>query len=238
VVAITFGVLRNKIGLRARNPRLLTEVLHVPAETRAGVLLFANDPALEELWQHRRRWVARFELLDPAFVVAPDFSVWAGDHALAARYNLVRSVRFIELLQDHGIPTVPHFYWSTPKDLEDVAVWIADNRPEIIAIDMQCMVRPTIAFLRELAWLRTNLSEPPKLLVAGLDAGLGVESIASVWPTISITRNYVPEAAKHVDRRDLLDGRSVRERSDDPPSILLERRLARAESKVRLQQPR
>ena len=233
VVAVTFGVLKNRIGLRPRSPRLLTDILHVPPATRAGVLLFANDRTLEDLWRHRREWADRLALLRPAFVVAPDFSLWAGDHALATRYNLVRSVRFIELLQDRGLPTIPHLYWSTPRDLEDIAAWIAANAPETIAIDMQCMARPTNEFLLELEWLRDRVSRPPALLVAGIDAGSNMDSILNVWPTVSMTRNYVPEVAKHVDLRDLADGRSVRERSDDPPPVLLKRRLARAEASAR-----
>lgn len=233
VVAVTFGVLRNKIGRTQRSPRRLNDILHVPPATRAGVLLFANDPTLEDLWRDRRAWVDRLALLEPAFVVAPDFSVWAGDHALASRYNLVRSVRFIELLQDRGLASVPHFYWSTRLDLEAVAAWIAANAPEAIAIDMQCMPRPTDAFLSELEWLLDQLPQPPDLLVAGIDAGANMDRIRRVWPAVSMTRNYVPEVAKHVDLRDLADGRSVRERSDDPPPVLLERRLARAEARAR-----
>lgn len=233
VVAVTFGVLKNKIGLKPRSPRLLNDILHVPPTTRAGVLLFANDSTLEDLWRDRRAWVDRLALLLPAFVVAPDFSVWADDHALATRYNLVRSVRFIELLQDRGLPTIPHFYWSTPRDLEAIAAWIDANAPEAIAIDMQCMPRPPIDFLLELEWLRDHVSRPPTLLVAGIDAGSNMDTIRGVWPTVSMTRNYVPEIAKHVDLRDLADGRSVRERSDDPPPVLLERRLARAEASAR-----
>ena len=92
------------------------------------------------------------------------------------------------------------------------------------------MPGPSAAFLLELEWLRQRLTCPPDLLVAGLDAGRGLRSIASVWPTVSVTRNYVPEVAKHVDRIDLAGGVSVRGQSDDPPAVLLERRIARAEA--------
>jgi Domain of unknown function (DUF4417) len=204
-------------------------VLHLPRETRAGVLLFANDRLLEGLWRNRREWAKRLAQLDPAFVVTPDFSLWAGDHALGTRYNLVRSVRFIELLQDRGLATIPHFYWSTPQDLADIAAWIDANQPEAVAIDMQCMPTPSEAFQDDLAWLREQLPKPPTLLVAGIDAGPRLDKLKAIWPELSMTRNYVPEIAKHVELRDLEDGTRVRERSDDAPSILLERRLERAE---------
>jgi Domain of unknown function (DUF4417) len=228
-VAIAFGQLIAKIGLRARKRRRLTDILHLPQGTRVGVLLFANDPLLEGLWRNRREWATRLAQLEPAFVVAPDFSLWAGDHALGTRYNLVRSVRFIELLQDRGLATIPHFYWSTPRDIGDIAAWIDANRPEAVAIDMQCMPTPTEAFLAELAWLREQLPKPPTLLVAGIDAGPRLKKLVAIWPELSMTRNFVPEVAKHVELRERGDGTWVRERSDDAPSILLERRLERAE---------
>lgn len=65
VVAITFGVLKNKIGLTPRSPRVLTEILHIPPAVRAGVLLFANDPTLEHLWRNRLAWADRIALLQP-----------------------------------------------------------------------------------------------------------------------------------------------------------------------------
>jgi len=161
--------------------------------------------------------------------VTPDFSLWAGDHALATRYNLVRSVRFIELLQDQGLATIPHFYWATPRDLADIASWIDANQPEAIAIDMQCMPTPSETFQAELAWLREQLRNAPTLLVSGIDAGPRLKKLAAIWPHMSMTRNYVPEIAKHVDLRERSDRTWVRERSDDAPSMLLERRLKRAE---------
>ena len=228
-VAIAFGQLKGKVGLRARKPRLLTEMLHLPSWSRVGVMLFANDHILEELWRDRREWAQRLAQLGLAFVVAPDFSVWAGDQALATRYNLVRSVRFVELLQDRGIPTVPHFYWSTARDLEEIAAWIDANLPEAIAIDLQCMPSVGEEFCGQLLWLREQLPKPPRLLVAGIDAGRRADRLAAIWPELSVTRNYVPEVAKHIDLRDRADGTQVRDRSDDPPPVLLERRLARAE---------
>ena len=232
-VAVTFGVLRNKVGPRSRRSRPLTEVLNVPASTAAGVLLFANDIDLEDLWTRRREWAARLAELEPAFVVLPDFSLWAGDHALATRYNLVRSVRFVDLLQNRGLAVVPHFYWATYRDMSDIASWIDTNRPEVIATDMQCQPRPGRSFLLELAWLRQNVAHTPRLLVAGMDAGRGLERVRSVWPHVTVTRNYVPEVATHVDVSDGPGGRPIRGSSDDPPAVLLARRFARVEDAMR-----
>lgn len=232
-VAVTFGVLRNKVGLQSRRRRPLTDVLKVPASTAAGVLLFANDIDLEDLWTRRRPWANRLAELEPAFVVLPDFSLWAGDHALTTRYNLVRSLRFVDLLQDRGITVIPHFYWATARDMTDIASWIDTNLPEAIAIDMQCKPRPDRAFLLELAWLRQNVVCPPRLLVAGMDAGRGLERVRSVWANLTVTRNFVPEVAKHVDVWDGPSGRSIRGSSDDPPAVLLARRFTRLEAAMR-----
>jgi len=103
------------------------------------------------------------------------------------------------------------------------------NQPEAVAIDMQCMPTPGEAFQAELAWLREQLSKAPTLLVAGIDAGPRLKNLAAIWPELSMTRNFVPEIAKHVELREREDGTRVRERSDDAPNVLLERRLERAE---------
>jgi len=232
-VAVTLAVLRNKVGLRSRRRRPLTGVLNIPASTAAGILLFANDIALEDLWTHRGPWAGRLAELEPAFVVLPDFSLWAGDHALATRYNLVRSLRFVDLLQDRGLAVIPHFYWATAPDLVDIASWIDTNQPEIIAIDLQCKPRPDRSFLLELAWLRQHLVRPPRLLVAGMDAGRGLDRVRSVWPDLTVTRNYVPEVAKHVEVRNGPDGAPIRGTSDDSPPLLLARRIARLEAAMR-----
>jgi hypothetical protein len=84
-------------------------------------------------------------------------------------------------------------------------------------------------FCAQLRWLREQLRQPPRLLVAGIDAGRRTDRLAAIWPELSITRNYVPEVAKHVNLRDRADGTQARDRSDDPPPVLLERRVARAE---------
>jgi hypothetical protein len=101
--------------------------------------------------------------------------------------------------------------------MSDIASWIDTNRPEVIAINMQCKPRPDRAFLRELAWLRQNVVHPPRLLVAAMDAGRGLERVRSVWPDLAVTRNFVPEVAKHVDVLDGPGGRPIRGSSDDPP---------------------
>ncbi len=49
--------------------------------------------------------------------------------------------------------------------------------------------------------------------------------IVSVWPNICVTRNYVPEVAKHVDVRERPNGSLARCSSDDEPRVILERRI-------------
>lgn len=230
VMAITFSVLRRRVGLNERRAMKLTECLHLPDTSRVGLVLFASDADLEDLWTRRVGWVERFVRLQPSFVVAPDLSVWAGDHALATRYNIVRSLRFTELLQSRGLTVIPHFYWANDRDLADIGSWLDSNRPEAFAIDLQCLTGHALTFLGELAWLREQVTDPPRLLASGWDVGRRLERLLRVWPNTSVTRNYVPEVAQHVAVRTAEGGRMLRSQVDDPPRVLLERRLAIAEA--------
>ncbi|MBA2719249.1 MAG: DUF4417 domain-containing protein [Chloroflexi bacterium] len=229
-MAITFSVLRRRIGMRSRHPSVLSERLHLPVGTRIGLVLFASDADLEDLWTRRIGWVERIVQLRPSFVVAPDFSVWAGDHALATRYNIVRSLRFMDLLQSRGLTVVPHFYWANDRDLADIASWLQSNHPEAFAIDLQCLTGRVSAFLAELTWLREQITAPAHLLASGWDVGPRLERLRRVWPNLSTTRNYVPEVAKHVAVTRTANGRLYRQQVDELPRVLLERRLAMAET--------
>jgi hypothetical protein len=233
-VAVTIGVVMRRAGARSRDDRTLAERLGLPSGTQVGLLLFAHDRDLEDLWARASLWIPTIARWAPAFVTTADFSVWEDDHALATRYNLVRSIRQVSMLQAAGLPVVPHVFWADEADLADCARWIDDNEPEAIAMDLQCASRDHLdRFVPQLARLRHGISRPPRLLLNGLDIGTALASIARVWPEMTITRNYVPQAAKHIDARERLDGSIARMASDDTPSAILVRRIGLAEAWAR-----
>jgi hypothetical protein len=225
-MAVTIGVMMRRAGARARDDRTLAERLGLPQGTRVGLLLFAHDADLEDLWARGGLWIPTIARWAPAFVTTADFSVWEGDHALATRYNVVRSVRHVSILQDAGLPVVPHVFWADDRDLHDWARWIDDNRPEAIAMDLQCAGRGHIhRLIPELLALRQAVARPPRLLVNGIDIGALLGKVVGAWPEATITRNYVPEVAKHVEARERRDGSVARRSSDEPPNALLDRRI-------------
>lgn len=149
--------------------------------------------------------------------------------ALATRYNLVRSVRLVSMLQAVGLSVVPHLFWADERDLRDCAIWIDDNRPEAIALDLQCAAGHLDRIVQQLGWLREHVVTPPRLLVSGVDIGARLAKVLLIWPELTITRNYVPAVAKHVDVRMRPDGSLARISSDDEPRLILERRIRLAE---------
>lgn len=229
VMATTIGTMMARAGARARDDRDLAERLGLPAGTSVGLLLFAHDQDLEVIWAHRQQWLPTISRWTPTFVTTPDFSVWAGDHGLATRYNIVRSVRLVTKLQALGLTVIPHLFWADARDLRDCEAWIEDNRPEVIALDLQCSAGELRQIVHDLRSLRERLTTPPRLLVNGIDIGARLASVLAAWPELTITRNYIPEVAKHVDVLERRDGSLARVTSNDPPAVILERRVALAE---------
>lgn len=229
-VAVAFGILRRRAGREPRSHQTLTERLKVAPGTQVGLLLFAKDKVLEDLWRRRDRWIPTIADWRPGFVVAPDFSVWDGDPALGSQYNIVRSLRFFEALQRAGIPSIPHLYWGSQIQLDAWADWLRDNAPPTIAMDLQC--RGGAQFTRLLADLRSlreRLTSPTHLVVSGIGPSRDLARLIERWPDVTVTRNYVVEVAKHVDVSRRPDGSFARTSSDLDPTRLFVNRIEAAE---------
>jgi hypothetical protein len=230
MVAVAFGILRRRAGSESRSGLTLAERIKVGLGTKVGLLLFAKDAVLEDLWRRRDRWVPTIAAWQPEFVVAPDFSVWDGDPALGGQYNIVRSLRFYEALQRAGVPAIPHLFWGNQHQLDEWSAWLRDNVPPIISMDVQCRGGAQFTrLLAEVRLLRDRLATPTRLLVSGIGPTRDLARLVERWPDVSVTRNYVVEAAKHVDLVPRADGSFARVSSDLTPAELLVKRVEAAE---------
>jgi hypothetical protein len=224
-VAVAFGILRRRAGASPRSSQTLAQRLKVSKVTKAGLLLFAKDAVLEDLWDRRSRWAPTIADWKPDFVVAPDFSVWDDDPALGGQHNIVRSLRFYEALQRADVPTIPHLFWGSRQQLGAWKSWLQANDLPIIAMDLQCRGRAQFTrLLADIRDLRESLVATPHLLVSGIGPTRDLARLLEVWPDLSVTRNYVTEVAKHVDLVPRADGSFARVSSDrSPASLLVER---------------
>lgn len=230
-VAVAFGILRRRAGTESRSGLALAERIKVGSGTTVGLLLFAKDDALEDLWHRRDRWIPTIASWQPDFVVAPDFSVWDGDPALGGQYNMVRSLRFYEALQRAGIPAIPHLFWGSLRQLDEWSAWLRDNVPPVISMDVQCRGGAQFTrLLTDMRLLRERLVAPTRLLVSGIGPTRDLARLVERWPDVTVTRNYVVEVAKHVDLARRTDGSFARVSSDLTPAELLVKRVEMAET--------
>lgn len=225
-VAVAFGILRRRAGIESRSGLTLVERIKVGQGTKVGLLLFAKDDVLEDLWRRRDRWIPTIAAWQPDFVVAPDFSVWDGDPALGGQYNSVRGLRFYEALQRAGVPAIPHLFWGNPRQLNEWSAWLRDNVPPVISMDVQCRGGAQFTrLLADLGMLRERLAAPTRLLVSGIGPTRDLARLLERWPDVTVTRNYVVEVAKHVDLARRADGSFARTTSDVTPAELLVKRV-------------
>jgi hypothetical protein len=211
IVAITLGVWLGQSGIVVRSKDTLAARLKVNHTTKVLLLLFAQDDVLERTyWPRRREFIHSLKVLRPDAVVAPDFSTWDRDPRLEQRYAIVRSVRVFGLLQEHGIPAIPHVYWGTLADQDDWIRWLNANDVRDIAIDMQCKRRITAPYLGQLSRLYAALDRPPHLLVNGVAHRASLAAILRVWPDASFTSNLVPQASAGRLSMERPDGSTVR----------------------------
>jgi hypothetical protein len=180
--------------------------LGIDARTRVLLVMFANDALLEgQIWPGRHQFAGSLGLWRPDAVAVPDFSVWLHDSWLERQFAIVRSLRFFELLQEHGITAVPHVFWGDPCQLQEWVSWIRTNPVEWIAMDVQCLqpaLRPM--YLAELREFREALGVAPRLLVGGTSDAQWMRSLRAVWPGAAFTANVSVLAHK---RRYLLPHR-------------------------------
>jgi hypothetical protein len=230
-VAVAFGILRRRAGSESRSGLTLAQRIKVGSGTKVGLLLFAKDDILEDLWRRRDRWIPTIASWQPDFVVAPDFSVWDGDPALGGQYNIVRSLRFYEALQRAGIPAIPHLFWGSQRQLDEWSAWLRDNVPPVISMDVQCRGGAQFTrLLTDMRLLRERLVAPTRLLVSGIGPTRDLARLVERWPDVTVTRNYVVEVAKHVDLARRTDGSFARVSSDLTPAELLVKRVEMAET--------
>ncbi len=207
--------------------------LNIDSRAKVLLLLFANDFVLEgKLWPGRHRFLDTLETWKPDAVAGPDFSVWEDDSWIERQFSMVRSVRFFELLQDHGIAAIPHVAWGDRGQMGEWVRWLAANQVELISMDLQCL-QPSIRgqFRSELATFRDALGIHPGLLVGGTTDEQWLRSILGVWPEASFSANVTLLAHKRRRTDQRRDGSATRvmvERGD--PADLLLREVERIEA--------
>lgn len=221
-VAITLSRWMRRGGIKSRSALSLRERLGLPASTNVVVLLIAPDHLLERAWAERVDLIETLSRWEPSAVVGPGLSMWSGRSALEHLYAQTRIVRFLELLQDAGLPVIPDVNWVRSHEAERWATWLTSNPINNIAVDLQAIGIGLQAYLRELASFRGALVSPPSLLVNGIASARDIASMCRVWPEATFTSDVIPLVENGHFTRPARDGSPKRVKAsapEDPPGF-------------------
>lgn len=102
-----------------------------------GLILFGTDRVLEDLWTERFLLIGPIAAAGYAFCVPPSYSNYTDRPRTQFLYNIKRSLEFFQLLQIHGVPTMPRLAWLIEHDVRRCADWIEANPVvEMVALDL------------------------------------------------------------------------------------------------------
>jgi hypothetical protein len=191
----------------------LHEALNLDQSIKILLLLFDTDYALDvRLWPHRHRFLDSLERWRPDAIAGPDYSVWRDWPLLEREYSIVKSLRFLGLAQERGIPAIPNVFWGDDSQMDRWSCWLNNNSAvELITMDLQCLPRSMEPrFVAELTDFHYRLERPPALLVAGVAREGLIRGIQSVWSICSFTANTFIQPLKRRATARLAGGRFAR----------------------------
>jgi hypothetical protein len=106
--------------------------------TKIVLLNYAEDALIEKIWTSRRTVLSQIAGLGFDLVTSINYSIWFSQPHAERLINMKRSLITFEELQQLGVPTIPHVYWTGRTDLKRWAGWLKSN-DEIwcIAVNLQ-----------------------------------------------------------------------------------------------------
>jgi len=137
-----FAVPIDRVGTE---PPLLTAKtmkakMRISDDAKIVLLTHQHDHILESLWKYRYRLTEELRQAEFDLVLVPSFSTWDTRTRLEHRYQIARSLRFLELLVESRIPTLPNVSWYLEVDILE---WARELRswpgPRAFSIDLQTL---------------------------------------------------------------------------------------------------
>lgn len=144
------AIFERKVMLRADD---LREVVDIWGNQGLALMLYGEDPHMEELWRRRHHLVPEIAAAEYDFVSPPSFSARINHPPLEYLFNVKRSLIFFELLQEHGVPSAPRLAFLSEHDVRRAAAWC--NRQEALdLITMDLAIKVDGEWQRQLELLR------------------------------------------------------------------------------------
>lgn len=117
------------------NPRTLSvdfnfrQNMGISSSTKVVLLNYAHDTLIEKIWTNRHTVFPAIASLDVDFMTGFDYSVFMIHPHMERLINLSRGIFSAIQLQKYGAQAIPHLYWSGPKDIARLGVWL-NNSPQ------------------------------------------------------------------------------------------------------------
>lgn len=119
-------------------PVSLRERFGIPPEVKILLQAYGKDALIESIWPKREDFYIAIGKLGFDLITGINYSVWHEQPHAERLINVKRSLVTFSEMQRHGLPAIPHMYWSGRRDLERWAEWL-NNNPQvgIVATDLQ-----------------------------------------------------------------------------------------------------
>lgn|GEM_PF-2572320 len=132
------AIFERRVVLRADD---LREVVDIWGNQGLALMLYGEDPHMEELWRRRHDLIPEIAAAEYDFVSPPSFSARINHPPSEYLFNVKRSLIFFELLQEHGVPSAPRLAFLSEHDVHRAAVWCNSQEAlELITMDLAIKV--------------------------------------------------------------------------------------------------
>jgi hypothetical protein len=99
-----------------------------------------DDKRLEAVWTNARALATALAEAEYDLVLVPSFSNWELKTRLEHRYQISRGLRFLEMLVNAGVPTMPNVIWTLKRDLFELSrVLLEWPGQRAFSVDLQTM---------------------------------------------------------------------------------------------------
>jgi hypothetical protein len=184
-------------NVRYRSAQALRRGLRLSAEAKIALLGGCNDDKLNKAWSISNEKDLWRRIADLEFTVVTSFSYSVYDHDPRSDQiiNQMKNFMTYEYFCSLGIPCIPFIFFNplSTLDFKTVIEWLND-RPDVTRIAMlgqsyvhECEFE---RMLQEMRRLRGALNRPIDFLIVGAGAASKLRSVASEFPTATITTEW------------------------------------------------
>lgn len=180
------GDIKSKFGIHPKSKVLL--------------LCYAKDGLIEKLWTRRKDIFKNIAGLGFDLVTSVNYSVWLDQPHAERLINPKRSLITFQELQELGVPTIPHIYWTGKKDLMRWGDWLTNNKGvSTIAINLQTeRERGNLIWnqtLEDLKFFVSILGRPVHFLITGPSKPERIRQLQNILPTFTLTNGICARRA-------------------------------------------